>query len=142
MGVVRVGLALVLAAGLAACGAENQSQTAGQGVKGGSDETGDYVAAVDFWKPAPDHTDPAACPSGGRGGGGRQASTTECWVWGEVSGMAADTPDRIIVAVWGDRERTSGEQRLGGSNYLIEVDGNGDIIKPLGINSKPKNPIS
>jgi hypothetical protein len=43
--------------------------------------------------------------------------------------MAADTPDRIIVAVWGDRERTSGEQRLGGSNYLIEVDGNGDIIK-------------
>ena len=130
MGVVRVGLALVLAAGLAACGAENQSQTAGQGVKGGSDETGDYVAAVDFWKPAPDHTDPAACPSGGRGGGGgRQASTAECWVWGEVSGMAADTPDRIIVAVWGDRERTSGEQRLGGSNYLIEVDGNGDIIK-------------
>ena len=124
MGVVRVGLALVLAAGLAACGAENQSQTAGQGVKGGSDETGDYVAAVDFWKPAPDHTDPAACPSGGG-----QASTAECWVWGEVSGMAADTPDRIIVAVWGDRERASGEQRVGGSNYLIEVDGNGDIIK-------------
>ncbi len=129
MGVVRMGLALVLAAGLAACSAESQPQTAGQGVKGGSDETGDYVAAVEFWKPAPDHTDPAACPSGGRGGGGRQASTTECWVWGEVSGMAADTPDRIIVAVWGDRERTSGEQRLGGSNYLMEVDGNGDIIK-------------
>jgi len=124
MEVVRMGLALVLTAGLAACSAESQSQTAGQGVKGGSDETGDYVAAVDFWKPAPDHTDPAACP-----GGGGQASTAECWVWGEVSGMAADTPDRIIVAVWGDRERASGEQRVGGSNYLIEVDGNGDIIK-------------
>ena len=130
MGVVRLGLALVLAAGLAGCGAENQSQAAGDGVKGGSDETGEYIAAVDYWKPAPDHTDPAACPGGGRGGGGgAQASTDPCWVWGEVSGMAADSPDRIIVAVWGDRDRVSGQPRLGGSNYLIEVDGNGDIIK-------------
>ena len=134
MGVVRVGLALVLTVGLVACGGENPSQTAGPLVKGGSDETGEYIAAANFWKPAPDHTDRDACPGGGfggggGGGGGGQASTEPCWVWGEVSGMAADSPDRIIVAVWGDRERASGEQRVGGSNYLIEVDGNGDIIK-------------
>ena len=73
MGVKRVGLTLVLAAGLAGCGAENQVQTAGQIVKGGSDETGEYIAPVNWWKPAPDHTDPAACPSG-RGGGWRRPS--------------------------------------------------------------------
>ena len=132
MGAVRVGLALVLTVGLVACGGENPSQTAGPLVKGGSDETGEYIAAANFWKPAPDHTNRDACPGGGfggGGGGGGQASTEPCWVWGEVSGMAADSPDRIIVAVWGDRERASGEQRVGGSNYLIEVDGNGDIIK-------------
>ena len=135
MGVERVGLALVLAAGLAGCGAENQARAAGQIVKGGSDETGEYVAAVDWWKPAADHTDQAACPSGrgggrgGRGGGGGQASTGPCWVWGEVSGAAADNPDRIIVAVWGDRDQVSGQGRPDGSNYVLEVDGNGDLIK-------------
>ena len=70
MGAERMGLALVLAAGLAACGAENRAQTAGQIVKGGSDETGEYIAAANWWKPAPDHTDPAACRGGGRGRGG------------------------------------------------------------------------
>ncbi|HIF24234.1 MAG TPA: hypothetical protein EYQ27_20575 [Gemmatimonadetes bacterium] len=128
----RVGLTLVLAAGLAGCGAENRAQTAGQMVKGGSDEAGEYIAAANWWKPAPDHTDPAACPSGpgGRGGGpgGGQPSTGPCWVWGEVSGMAADTPDRIIVAVWGDRDQVSGQPRPDGSNYVLEVDGNGDLI--------------
>jgi len=128
----RVGLTLVLAAGLAGCGAENRAQTAGQIASGGSDATGEYVAAANWWKPAPDHTDPAACPSGrGGGGGGRgggQPSTGPCWVWGEVSGAAADTPDRIIVAVWGDRDQVSGQPRPGGSNYVLEVDGNGDLI--------------
>ena len=106
MGAERVVFALVLVAGLAGCGAENQSQTAGQTVKGGSEEAGEYNAAANWWKPAPDHTGPAACPSGrGPGGGGpgaAQPSTGPCWVWGEVSGIAADHPDRIIVAVWGE----------------------------------------
>ena len=62
-----------------------------------------------------------------RGGGG-QANTGPCWVWGEVSGAAADNPDRIIVAVWGDRDQVSGQGRPGGSNYVLEVDGNGDLI--------------
>ena len=53
MGAERVALALVLAAGLAGCGAENRARTAGQIVKGGSDETGEYIAAANWWKPAP-----------------------------------------------------------------------------------------
>ena len=69
MGVARVGLALVLAAGLAGCGAENQARTVGQIVKGGSDETGEYVAAANWWKPAPDHTDPATDHSEARSRG-------------------------------------------------------------------------
>jgi DNA-binding beta-propeller fold protein YncE len=43
--------------------------------------------------------------------------------------MAADSPNRIIVAVWGDRDRRTGQERPGSSNYVIEVNGNGDIIK-------------
>ncbi len=50
------------------------------------------------------------------------------WTWGEVSGLAADSPDRIIVAVWGDRNR-QGEERPNGSNYLVVVNRNGDIIE-------------
>ena len=53
MGVKRVGLALVLAAGLTGCGAENQAQTAGQIVKGGSDETGEYIAARELVEAGP-----------------------------------------------------------------------------------------
>ncbi len=144
MGVERMGLALVLAAGLAGCGAENQAQTAGQIVKGGSDETGEYIVAANWWKAAPDHSDPAACPGGGRGrGGGRgggsgQANTGPCWVWGEVSGAAADTPNRIIVAVWGDRDQVSGQGRPGGGNYVLEVDGNGDS-SPDGLSGTPSS---
>ena len=51
--------------------------------KGGDDRTGDYEAVENWWKPAPDHEGP--------------------WTWGQVSGVAVDTPDRIIVGVWGDR---------------------------------------
>jgi hypothetical protein len=50
MGVERAGLALVLvlAAGLAGCGAENQARATGQIVTGGSDETGEYVTSWDW----------------------------------------------------------------------------------------------
>ena len=129
MGVQRMGLVLVLAAGLSSCVAENQAQPAGEMEKGGSDETGKYITAAGWWKPAPDHTDRAACPSPGPGGGGGDASVSPCWVWGEVSGMAADNPNRIIVAVWGDRDEVSGQPRPGGSNYVLEVDGDGNLIR-------------
>jgi hypothetical protein len=130
MGVQRMSLALVLAAGVAGCVGENPSQPAGNMVKGGSDETGQYVASVDWWKPAADHTPRADCPAQGSGGG-QQAprASGACWVWGEVSGMAVDGPNRIIYAVWGDRDEVSGEGRPGGSNYVVEVDADGNIIK-------------
>lgn len=76
--------------------------------KGGDDRTGEYSAVANWWKPAPDHT------------GG--------WTWGEVSGLAVDTPDRIIVATWGDRN-AKGEERPGSTNYLVVVNRRGDIVE-------------
>ena len=64
-------------------------------VKGGDGRYGGYDPVPDWWKPAPDHDD--------------------TWTWGEVSGVAVDTPDRIIVAVWGDRS-VDGEERPDGAN--------------------------
>ena len=106
----RVGVALFLAAGLAlipACAGEDQA--AQQAVmKGGDDRTGGYDPVADWWKPASDHDGE--------------------WTWGEVSGVAADNPNRIIVAVWGDRN-AEGEERPNSSNYMLVVDGNGDIVE-------------
>jgi hypothetical protein len=48
-------------------------------LKGGDDRTGAYGPVAGWWKAAPDHVGE--------------------WTWGEVSGVAVDTPDRIIVAV-------------------------------------------
>ena len=107
----QMGVGLVLTAGLAvlpACAGENQAGSRGDGVKGGDDRAGAYDGVADWWKPAADHTGP--------------------WTWGQVSGVAADTPDRIIVAVWGDRD-AAGREREGSSNYLVVVDRNGNIIE-------------
>ena len=114
----RMGVAAVLAAWLAvlpACVAENRAapQSGSQGaiVKGGDDRTGEYEAVENWWKPAPDHEAP--------------------WTWGQVSGVAVDNPDRIIVAVWGDRD-SEGRERPGGTNYLVVVDRNGNIVDRKG----------
>lgn len=77
-------------------------------VKGGDERTGAYDAVPGWWKPAPDHVDG--------------------WTWGEVSGLAVDNPDRIFVAVWGDRD-AQGEGRPGSTNYLLVVNRNGDIVE-------------
>lgn len=102
---------LVLVA-LQACGGENQAaMTSNAGVgttKGGDDRTGEYEAVEGWWKPAPDHVGP--------------------WTWGQVSGVAVDNPDRIIVAVWGDRDG-QGRERLESTNYLVVVDRDGNIIE-------------
>jgi len=111
----RTGVALVFALGMCGLPAcvdgqqpEPQSESRAPVVKGGDDRTGEYTAAENWWKPAPDHEDP--------------------WTWGQVSGVAVDTPDRVIVAIWGDRDAENRE-RPDGSNYLVVVDRNGDIIE-------------
>lgn len=105
----------LLAAGLAmlsGCVGVNeaapQADSPGTFAKGGDDRTGEYEAVDGWWKPAPDHQDP--------------------WTWGQVSGVAADTPDRIIVVIWGDRD-SENRERPGSSNYLVVVDRNGNIIE-------------
>src|ERR671925_518979 len=80
------------------------SQIVPTAVKGGDDRNGAYDAVPNWWKPAPEHD--------------------ATWTWGEVSGLAADTPDRIIVAIWGDRNR-QGDERPSGSNYVVVVNRNG-----------------
>ena len=110
----RIGetLQIVVLAVLSACAGENQaardpgSQAAI--TKGGDDRTGEYEAVENWWKPAPDHEGP--------------------WTWGEVSGVAVDNPDRIIVGVWDDRN-ADGQEREGGTNYLVVVDRNGNIVE-------------
>ncbi len=111
----RTVLPLLLVFGFAAivgCGSADEQATAATTsaavMKGGDDRTGEYDAVAGWWKPAPDHEGP--------------------WTWGEVSGIAVDNPDRIIVAVWGDRN-AEGEEREGSTNYLVAVDRNGNIIE-------------
>src|SRR5688500_19523619 len=88
VGLKRWGVVLAVFAALTAPAAsisKERAQRAGTTVRGGDDRNGAYDAVPNWWKPAPDHD--------------------AVWTWGEVSGLAADTPDRIIVAIWGDRNR-------------------------------------
>ena len=109
----RVAVTIVALAGLAACGSETATTSPDADaprpiVTGGDGRAGAYEAVDGWWKPAPDHDDR--------------------WTWGEVSGVAVDTPDRIIVAVWGDRS-ADGEERDGSSNYLVVVDRHGNVVE-------------
>lgn len=104
-------LTLLASAGLSACEAPEADIARGadmQVVKGGDDRTGAYDPVPNWWPTAPDHDDR--------------------WAWGEVSGVAVDTPDRIIVGIWGDRDDERIE-RPGGTNYLVVVDRDGNITE-------------
>jgi hypothetical protein len=113
----RLGLTLLALCAAAACAGEGGAAPGGaasaEGTfrKGGDDRTGPYDLIEAFWKPAPDHD--------------------SIWTWGSVSGVAADTPDRILVAIWGDQGRAGSGQgeRPGSTNYLVAVDGNGNITE-------------
>ena len=127
MNLNRACATIVLAAGLATlqgCSRENQetadkaaaatttTTAAAAKSKGGDARNGEYDAAPNWWKAASDHKDG--------------------WTWGEVSGLAADTPDRIIVAIWGDRDaQDHRKERPDGSNYLVVVNKNGDIVETV-----------
>ena len=100
----RIGVALLIVVTLSAqiCAAQATVK------KGGDERNGEYEAVPNWWKPAPEHD--------------------STWTWGEVSGLAADNPNRIIVAIWGDRDR-QGRERPDSTNYLVVVDRNGNIIE-------------
>ena len=109
MRVEHIGVALVLGALIPGCVAENQAEFApGTVRKGGDNRNGEYVAAANWWKPAPDHTDG--------------------WSWGLISGVVADNPNRIIVSSRSDRN-AAGEERPNSSNHIVVVDGNGNITE-------------
>lgn len=102
---------VVACSGLVACagpGAEEAPRESAAIAKGGDDRTGAYDAVPNWWPAAPDHDDR--------------------WTWGEVSGVAVDNPDRIIVGIWGDRDE-DGVERPGGTNYLVVVDRDGTITE-------------
>jgi hypothetical protein len=100
---------LIVVAAVSVCAAELAAQApVAKERKGGDDRNGAYTAVADWWKPAPEHD--------------------ATWTWGEVSGVAADTPDRIIVAVWGDRNRQN-QERPNATNYLVVVNRKGEIIE-------------
>jgi hypothetical protein len=117
MRIERIGFALALAAAVAGCAGEAPAADRPI-VKGGSAENGEYLAEAGWWKPAPDHSTPEQC----------EARPTECWTWGQVSGVVVDNPDRIIVPVWGDRN-AEGEERPNSSNYMVVVNSRGEITE-------------
>ncbi len=109
MRVARIGMALFLAGLIPGCVGENQAEPVSETVrKGGDNRNGEYIATVNWWKPAPDHDD--------------------VWSWGLVSGVVADSPDRIIVGTRVDRN-AAGKERPGSSNFIVAVDANGDIAQ-------------
>ena len=103
---VAVGIAIL--ALLPACAGENRGAEMGSVAKGGDDRTGEYMPAEGFWKDNPEAADG--------------------YSYAQISGVAADTPDRIIVGIRGDLT-PEGEERPNSSNYLVVVDGSGDIIE-------------
>ena len=120
MRMAPVVVALFAAVGVVAlsgCGGENEGATAQRvAQKGGDERTGEYDAVPGWWKSAPEHD--------------------ETWTWGQGGAIAADTPDRIIVGLWGDRERPSVYGASGGSaarpnrtNFIVVVDGDGNVIE-------------
>ena len=112
LGRIGSGATFAVLMALAGCGGDQTASRADAATpaaaKGGDDRTGPYAVVENWWQPAPDHTGE--------------------WSWGPVSGVAVDTPDRIIVATWGDQD-AEGQERPASTNYLVVVDGDGNMIE-------------
>ncbi len=114
MALKRIGLGITLAALVAAsaCVSESEAPVGRFGTsKGGDDRSGPYDVVPGWWKPAPDHD--------------------ATWTWGSASGAWPDTPDRILVVMWGDqrRQRQQGEENERNRNFLVAVNRDGNITE-------------
>jgi hypothetical protein len=107
---MALGLALAASAVLGACMAAGEADEVEGGpvVKGGDMRNGAYDAPEVFWKPHPE--------------------ADAGYSYAQVSGAVADTPDRIIVGIRGDRT-PEGEERPNSTNWLVVVNGQGDIVE-------------
>lgn len=111
----RIGLGFTLVAVVvaSACMESEAAPTTrlASAAKGGDDRSGPYDVVPGWWKPAPDHD--------------------ETWTWGSGSGVWPDTPDRILVAMWGDQRRqgVEGEDNERNRNFVLAVDRNGNITE-------------
>ena len=110
----RIGLGLMLIATVvaSACVREGEVPDSRFGVaKGGDDRNGPYDVISGWWKPAPDHD--------------------EDWTWGSAAGVWPDTPDRVLVVMWGDQRRQAqrGEGNELQKNFLVAVDREGNITE-------------
>lgn len=75
--------------------------------KGGDDRTGQYIGEPAWLAEHPEAPD---------------------WEYAQVSGVVADSPDRIIVGIRGDRD-SQGQERPNSSNYIVVVNGSGEVIE-------------
>ena len=104
-------LTLVTTLVVASCGTDQPASRLGSTAKGGDDRSGPYDVIPGWWKPAPDHD--------------------STWTWGSAAGVWPDTPDRILVVMWGDQRRQAqpgGENELQ-RNFLVAVDRDGNITE-------------
>lgn len=107
-----LGLVLTSTCLISACAVDDGTSGSRFGVaKGGDDRNGPYDVIPGWWKPAPDHD--------------------ETWTWGSAAGVWPDTPDRILVVMWGDQRRNSprGEGNELQRNFMVVVDRDGNIIE-------------
>jgi peptidylamidoglycolate lyase len=113
MGGMRGRLVLVLAAGLAVlpgCAREDASAEVADGpiVKGGTDVNGEYTGVDNWWRAHPD--------------------SAAGYTFGQVSGVVADSPDRILVGIRGERT-PEGEEKPNDSYYIVALNRNGEIVE-------------
>ena len=118
---VALAWAIGAASAITSCAAENQPAPAAESnaptadtpvTKGGDGRTGEYDVVEGWWKSAPNHDDE--------------------WSWGQVSGVAVDTPDRIIVTTRGDWPTDRSEPRDGRlrrTNFIVVSDRDRNIVE-------------
>lgn len=109
---ISLGLILIVTAVVSACTGESEPPVSWFEVaKGGDDRNGPYDIIPGWWKPAPDHD--------------------ETWTWGSAAGVWPDTPDRVLIVMWGDQRRQSrpGEDNERQRNFLVAVDRDGNITE-------------